>query len=295
MHLPGFAEIKSRLKHFYKNAKPHEPMPADFDMEAAMTKLAYVGGEIDKLVDEYDKKQLKVKQHPDVVQEIKKTVKDVLMVHYWQDLLGDNEKPIDDYTIRQTFDQIYNRAFIECIVSREDTLRLTDTQINTKQSFDDLLVSPGKQQTFQETLQFANDVSANFESMFETKELPESSLIEASPSIKNEELFLKRDKTFRSEDEAIMCKITYNKEKIKFLSAQYAVLEHYLKHAFCDDMTGKQRSAFRLESRYNLQNLNCDTNTETPGDLLKLFDKFNELLLNVEKSKEALEANGMSV
>ncbi len=297
MFLQGLsAKLKQWHDALLQNEQVSEPIPADFDMPGALTRLAYVDGVIDNLIDEYDRKQTKVKQHPDVIQEIKKTIKDVLIANNWREFAGNNERPINDFTIRQTFDAIYRRAFIECIVSKDDILSLTNGQSISNQSFEQVLVAQEKQQTFDETLHYANDVTSNFENVFEKRQLTQAvTPIEALPTTNNQELLLKANKKFRSEDEAIMCKITYNKEKIKFLSAQYSLLELYLKHAFCDGMTGEDRIAFRTQSGYNLQNIKCDTTTKTPGELSVLFDKFNELLLNVEKSKEALEANGMSV
>jgi hypothetical protein len=301
MYLPGISELKTALNQLLTHFPDSQPIPADFEFAKAEQKLAYVNGVIDNLVNDYDKRNIRVKQHPDIIAEVKDAVRSVLIAYYWEDLLlSDDKRPIGDYTIQQVFDQIYHRAFTECIVSKENVQTLTADQSFTKKSFENVL---GKVNvpTIDSMLQYTSTISThNFDTLFESptpKKSDESSasLIEiVEPKKTSSDLLLNQDKTFRSDEEAIMCKITYNTEKIKFLSAQYALLELYLKFAFCEGLTDTQRIQFIQKTGYTLPKLKCNM-SETPGELLKLFNKFNELLLNVEKSKEALEKNGMSI
>jgi len=295
MNIPGLAQLRAQLKYTIQKIRPVRPLPLDFDLQKGRKKLAFVNAEIDKLVDKYDKSYIQTRKHPDVIAELKLHIIDALIVKFYDTL--NNKPPFPTKAIEEIFDEVYKETFVNCILPENALIAPQSNELyDPDNAFERLLASSVEplplhtvmvqaetNKSFQDAIQLKNSISLN----------PEVPVKKDSYDLTK--IIIHNDRRFRSHEESLLCKIAYNKEKIKFLDAQYDLLETYLSKLYCEHLTPEQRLKFVFENKYRLPNIKCSPLDKTPGNVEKLFTNFSELLLNVENSKEALEANGMSI
>jgi len=292
MSIPGLSQLKSQFTRFFEKIRPIRPLPDGFDYEGARKKLEFVYDEIDKLVDKYDESYIQTKKHPDVIKEMKIQIVAALITKYHDSL--DQKPPFSTYAIEELFDAMYKEVFVNCILP-EGTIPPGPELTESHGAFERLIgahVGPHDIGT----LELVNPSSQTAKEMFELLETPQlRPIINPPESQADASSLMKNDRKFRDRDEAVNCMIVYNREKIKFLNAQYDLLENYLKQLYCEHMTAEERLKFSADRKYRLSHIKCNPDTKTPGSFEKLFSNFSELLLNVENSKKGLEANAMSI
>ncbi len=295
--ISSVSELVDRLRHVSLQFRTDgRPMPYDYNTGAAREKLSYVNDKVDALIDSYDKEHRQSVKHPDVISQVKIAIVDILITLYWKQLSeDDDERPIPDQTIKLVFDKVYLGTFINCILPDKDINDALQKYQNakTRKTFAQVLET----KETPPVLPIVQETSYSFEQLFALNEPKEVKPIieDVNESEKTGDFLFEKDKKFRSPEEAVFCKIEYNNEKIKFLEAQYELLELYMKRIYCEELTHAQRLEFRQKTKHSLKTITCEFSNETPGALTTLFDKFTELMFIAEKSKEALGANGMSI